>query len=231
MTRRQAAVAGLLVVCVLLVAALTRQRPVLGGLPPAAPPTPAGATPTSAPRRAAPPTPARHEPARRTVALAAQAQPIRLPRSSDVALPVDSPPSVSPALIDATLAREGSPLAGLGAYICAEGRHWHVDPVFLLAFVTYFDAAHPLAVSLHNVGHIRAGGTEPAVDGYRAFATWRQGIGAWYGLIHKLYVNRWHLRTLDEILPIYAPGAGRLDVEAEVNALRDTVAAWRGATS
>jgi hypothetical protein len=136
--------------------------------------------------------------------------------------------SVDTAVVDATLHREGSPLAGLGAVIIAKGRRWGIDPVFLVAFVTYFDAGAPLPTAAHNVGHIRAVGTQRAIDGYRAFPTWQAGIDAWYRLIAAVYVRRWELTTLDRIVPVYAPGSGRRSVETELNALRATVEALRG---
>lgn len=142
------------------------------------------------------------------------------------ALPVVAPPSVPAALVDAVLAREGSPLAGQGAYIVAAGRRSGVDPVFLLAFVSHFDLSHPLPAAAHNVGHIRASGGEPAVDGYRVYPTWQAGVDAWYALIHDRYAGQWGLRTLDAIAPVYAPST-QAGVEAELADLRAMIAAWR----
>jgi len=135
-------------------------------------------------------------------------------------------PSVTPAVVDAVLAREGSPLAGQGAYIVAAGRRSGVDPVFLLAFVSHFDLSHPLPAAAHNVGHIRASGGEPAVDGYRVYPTWQAGVDAWYALIHDRYAGQWGLRTLDAIAPVYAPST-QAGVEAELADLRAMIAAWR----
>jgi hypothetical protein len=142
------------------------------------------------------------------------------------ALPVVAPPSVPAALVDAVLAREGSPLAGQGAYIVVAGRRSGVDPVFLLAFVSHFDLSHPLPATAHNVGHIRASGGEPAVDGYRVYPTWQAGVDAWYALIHDRYAGQWGLRTLDAIAPVYAPST-QAGVEAELADLRAMIAAWR----
>lgn len=141
-----------------------------------------------------------------------------------------APPSVSASLVNAVLARERSPLAGLGAYIVAAGQRSGIDPVFLLAVVSYFDMRHPLPAAAHNVGHIRASGHAPVLDGYHVYPTWRAGIDAWYTLIHGLYVARWHLRTLDAIVPVYAPST-RAGVEAELAALRAMVTAWRATSA
>ncbi len=144
----------------------------------------------------------------------------------DDALPLDGPPSVSPAFVDATLARLGSPLAGSGRFIYDEGRRQGVDPVYLLAIISYVDGRDSLPAAAHNVGAIRAVGGQPALNGYRVFPTWRDGVAAWYALVRTLYVRRWGLRTLDAMLPVYAPAPGQ-GVEDELNALRARIAAWR----
>lgn len=142
------------------------------------------------------------------------------------ALSITGPPSVTPAFVDATLRRMASPLAGLGHYICRDGWRWGVDPIFLLAFALYFDRANPLPAAAHNVGHLRATGNEPAMGGYRVFASWPAGIDAWYRLLRRLYIQQWNRRTLDAIVPLYAPST-RLGVETELNDLRAMVVAWR----
>ncbi len=146
--------------------------------------------------------------------------------TGDGVMSVVGPPTVSAALIDAALAREGSPLAGQGAAIVAEGRRAGVDPVFLLAFVSHFDLRSPLPAATHNVGHVRATAGEAARDGYRVYPTWQAGIAAWYALIRGPYVGRWGLKTLDAIVPVYAPSTPAA-VEAELADLRAMVTAWR----
>jgi len=154
------------------------------------------------------------------------ASPVAAANADDGALAVAGPPSVPARLIDAVLAREGSPLAGQGADIVAQGRRVGIDPVFLLAFVSHFDLRDALPAAAHNVGHIRASGGAPALDGYRAYPTWRDGIAAWYALIHDQYVVRWGLRTLDAIVPVYAPST-HAGVEGELADLRAMITAWR----
>ena len=135
-------------------------------------------------------------------------------------------PSVTPAVVDAVLAREGSPLAGQSATILAEGRRAGIDPVFLLAVVARVDAPNPLPDAAHNVGHVLAAAGQPAANGFRVYPSWRAGIAGWYGLMRTLYVDRWGLRTLDAIWPVYAPGP-REQVEAQLGALEAMVTAWR----
>lgn len=220
MTRRHLSWAALLAVALLLGAALGRTS---AGL--ASPPAPVSVrqAPSATPLQSAIQTPraATLTPTRPVVA------PARSPGgASYAALVMTGPPSVSDRTVDAVLSRENSPLAGLGPFIVAEGRRQGIDPVFLLAIVSYFDVRDPLPAMLHNVGHIRAKAGEPAVDGYRVYPTWRAGVAAWYALIHNLYVGRWGLRTLDAIIPVYAP-APRPRLEAEIDDMRAMVSAWR----
>jgi len=135
-------------------------------------------------------------------------------------------PSVTPAVADAVLAREGSPLAGQGGYICLEGRRAGIDPVFLLAVVAQVDAPSPLPDAAHNVGHVLATAGQPAAGGFRVYPSWRAGVAGWYELMRTLYVDRWGLRTLDTVWPVYAPGS-REQVEGQLGALEAMVTAWR----
>lgn len=220
MIRRSGALIALLVVCVLLALALAPRF--LGA---AAPTHLSASLPT--------PTPVPTARAARAAALVVHHVPPRpvapLPVASDVGvMRLAASPSVDAAVVNAVLRREGSSLAGEGEAIVAAGRRWGIDPAYLLAFVCYFDVPNALPLAAHNVGHIRAVGSQPAVQGYRAFGSWSAGIDAWYRLIATLYVGRWHLTTLDAIVAVYAPGSGRRDVEAELNALRATVEAVRG---
>jgi len=211
-TRRLLACAGL------LVALLLAGRAVVASLPREAPPRPL-AVPTldtATPTAAATPAP---------TALAS-ATPSTAASADDGALALAGAPSVSARMIDAVLAREGSPLVGQGAGIVAQGRRDGIDPVFLLAFVSHFDLRDPLPAAAHNVGHIRASGGAPALGGYRVYPTWRDGIAAWYTLIHDQYVVRWGLKTLDAIVPVYAPST-HAGVEGELADLRAMVVAWR----
>ncbi len=135
-------------------------------------------------------------------------------------------PSVTPAVVDAVLAREGSPLAGQGGYICLEGRRAGIDPVFLLAVVAQVDVPNPLPDAAHNVGHVLAAAGQPAASGFRVYPSWQAGVAGWYELMRTLYVGRWGLRTLDAVWPVYAPGP-REQVEDQLGALEAMVTAWR----
>lgn len=228
MTRRWLAAAATVAVAALLLGALW---PRLG----APSPRLAASLPVAIPATVViptvpPPAPRPSVLARRHVAVEAPARPVSIRLAAAVATQPDSlayATAVSAAWLDGLLARLDSPLAGLGAYLGAQARRWNIDPLVLLALSTYLDKHDPLAARAHNVGHIHAVGAEPSLDGYRVYPSWRAGVAAWFALVGNLYVRRWHLRTLDEMLPVYAAGAGRRGIESELNAMRAMLAAWR----
>lgn len=228
MTRRWLAAASAVAVAALLLGALWQR---LDAPPPrlaASPPVPVVAT--AAVPTVPPPAPRLRPVAGRHVAVAAPVESVSIRLAATVVAQPDSlsyAAPVSPARLDGLLARLGSPLAGLGAYLVAQARRWNIDPLVLPALSTYLDKHDPLAARAHNVGHVRAVGTQPSLDGYRVYPSWRAGVAAWFALVGNLYMRRWRLRTLDEMLPVYAAGAGRRGVESELNAVRAMMAAWR----
>jgi hypothetical protein len=150
--------------------------------------------------------------------------------AADAPVRLDPAHTASPTMVDAILGRVNSPLAGQGPFICEQGRRRGIDPLLLVAMAIYFDERVPLSAAAHNPGRIRATGSQPAIDGYRIFPTWRAGVAAWFALIGDLYARRWGLTTLDQMLPVYASGSGRRGVETALNSLRAMIGAWSADT-
>jgi len=231
--RRRVAIGAVLVLAFIALRAVERSpsAPLGGPSRPALPP----ATALEAPRTTTPlvstPTP-KLRPTRTpsTPAASSLAAPFDQTSMATTALTLRGIPTVKPAFVNAVLAREASPLAGLGTYIDAQGRKEGIDPVFLLAFVTAFDLPHALSPALHNVGHLSAVAGQPSQDGFRQFATWRDGVDAWYSLMRGSYIGQWNLSTLDAVIPVYAPGPAA-KIEDEVNTLHALVTSWRGSSA
>lgn len=40
-------------------------------------------------------------------------------------------------------------------------------------------------------------------------------------------MQTWQLSTIDQIIPVYAPGSDNNDVQAYIQAIKDAVTAWR----
>jgi hypothetical protein len=51
----------------------------------------------------------------------------------------------------------------------------------------------------------------------------------WFGLIHDLYVNQLKLRTVQEIVPVYAPSTDSNNPDTMVAGIKQLVSCWRGA--
>jgi len=139
-------------------------------------------------------------------------------------------PTISPAQINAVLARYGSPMAGAGQALYDLGVKYGIDPAYCLAFFVHESGAGTQgeAVLTHNLGNIRAITGYPSLGGYRYFDTWLEGAEAWYKLIGELYIKQWKLATVDTIIPVYAPSADSNDPTAYIDDVNQMVASWRG---
>ena len=147
---------------------------------------------------------------------------------------VVGPPSLTTAQIDTILAAWGSPAAGQGADFVAAGRQYGIDPAFGLAFYAEESGCGTKGVArfTHGIGNIRWIPGYDSYEGYRSYPDFAKGIEDWFKLIHDLYVDGWGLRTVDAIVPRYAPAGDGNDPAAYIAAVRGFVATWRaGATA
>jgi len=138
-------------------------------------------------------------------------------------------PSVSASLINRVLATYHSPAAGKGQALYRDGIMYGIDPVFALAFFLHestFGTAGVARVT-RSLGNIRCTpGYLSCYKGYRAYASWEEGFLDWYRLIRSVYVARWGLTTVDQIIPVYAP-ASENNVRAYITAVKYAVTTWR----
>jgi hypothetical protein len=143
------------------------------------------------------------------------------------------PPTVSTAFINRVLALYHSPAAGLGQALYDDGVRTGIDPVYALAFFmhessfgTTGEARKTLAL-----GNERCLPDRPCVDldrgGYAQMQSWEDGFAHWYTLILTLYIKQWHLATIEQIVPKYAPGSDGNDEAAYVAAIEHAVDTWR----
>ena len=65
------------------------------------------------------------------------------------------------------------------------------------------------------------------LGGYAQMNSWEDGFEQWYLLIRTLYVGQWHLVTVDQIIPVYAPQADHNDVAGYIQAVKRAVDVWR----
>lgn len=137
-------------------------------------------------------------------------------------------PTISPAKIDAVLASYSSPATGMGQVMYDLGAKYGVDPIFCLAFFVHESTAGTAGVATvtMSIGNIRTTQGYADYQGYRRYSSWPEGIEDWYRLITELYVNEWHLTTVEQIIPVYAPPVEN-DTNHYVDTIRGLVTQWR----
>lgn len=151
------------------------------------------------------------------------------PVSTATSFQVVGAPSVSAAFIDQVLATYQSPAAGLGQALSDDGVAFGIDPVYALAFFLHESTfgRYGWARVNHSLGNIRCSAGYACRGGYRCYPTWQAGFVDWYRLMRGMYVDQLGLKTVAQIVPIYAPSADHNDVQAYVEAVERAVTDWR----
>lgn len=154
--------------------------------------------------------------------------------SDDLALAC--PAQLSAAELDAILAAYGSPAVSTGAAWIAQGREWGINPEIAVAFFVHESSAatapgwagwKPDGSSTHNVGNIICAGYATCYGRFRDYPDWQAGIADWYRLIAQEYRDGRGHRTVDDVIPVYAPSFEN-DVSGYIGAVRGLVSEWRG---
>jgi hypothetical protein len=117
---------------------------------------------------------------------------------------------------------------GLGSALYRESVTYGIDDAYALAFFQHestFGTAGVARVT-HSLGNIRCTtGWSWCISGYRAYASWSAGADDWFRLLSRDYIAH-GLTTLEQIIPVYAPGSDGNDVRGYIMAVRSAVAAW-----
>jgi len=158
---------------------------------------------------------------------------LRVTVQAEVSYALLGPPTVSAAFIDQVLAAYHSPAQGLGQALYADGVESGIDPVYALAFFLHESSFGTTgeAWKTLSLGNERCIPDRPCVDqdqgGYAQMESWQDGFDHWYALILHLYIEQWHLTTVEQIVPKYAPSSDGNDVAAYIAAIEQTVTTWR----
>ena len=138
-------------------------------------------------------------------------------------------PSINAGFIDRVLDHYNSPAAGKGQALYDLGSKYGIDPAFALAFFMQESTfgTQGIARVTHSLGNIRASAGYDQYEGYRSYPTWEAGFEDWYKLIADQYVARWGLSTIDQIIPVYAPGADNNDEALYIHNVKLAVDTWR----
>lgn len=145
---------------------------------------------------------------------------------------IDGSPTVSAGFINRVLQEYHSPAAGKGQALHDLGVKYNIDPVFALAFFMHESSfgKEGVATVTHSLGNIRVTPGYADYEGYRRYRTWEAGFEDWYKLMRNLYLNQWHLATVNQIIPRYAPEADNNDEAAYISSIEHAVDTWRGGT-
>lgn len=142
---------------------------------------------------------------------------------------VGGSPSIDVDLINQVLDYYESPARGKGQALYNLGVKYGVDPVYALAFFmqeSRFGTTGVAQVTL-SLGNIRATHGYESYHGYRKYKDWEAGFEDWYRLIKVQYMQKWKLKTVNQIIPVYAPSEDNNDVDAYIRAVKSAVNTWR----
>ena len=142
------------------------------------------------------------------------------------------PPTISVNFINQVLASYGSPAAGKGQALYNYGVEYGIDPAFALAFFMHeseFGTTGVARVTL-SLGNLRCIPDRNCLNtndgGYAIMNSWEDGFEQWYKLIRNLYVAKWGLVTVDQIIPVYAPSSDHNNVAGYIAALKHIIDTW-----
>ncbi|NTW02795.1 MAG: hypothetical protein HGA19_16195 [Oscillochloris sp.] len=148
---------------------------------------------------------------------------------------IQGKPSLTVQEIDAILTSYGSPAAGTGKIWYDLGIKYGIDPAYPVAFFIHESSAgtnpgwaglKQSGGSTHNVGNIICAGYATCYGRFRDYRSWEEGIEDWYRLIDVEYIKGRGTRTVQDIVPIYAPSFEN-DVQAYINAVTGLIDGWR----
>jgi hypothetical protein len=143
---------------------------------------------------------------------------------------VIGPPSLSVGQIEAVLRQYGSPAVGKGQHLYDLGIRYSIDPAYALAFFVHESACGTKGVArfTQSLGNIRWTEGFESYEGYRKYPSWEAGMEDWYKLITELYIGGWNLRTVDQIIPVYAPSGDNNHPPTYIASVKAMVDSWRG---
>ena len=150
-------------------------------------------------------------------------------KPQDTTFQVIGKPSLSAAFINQVLTQAHSPAASTGQALYTLSVASGVDDAYALAFFQHESAFGTTGIAqvTRSLGNIRCSAGYSCLFGFRAYPTWQAGYADWYTLIRTLYVAHWHLLTLPQIVPVYAPASDGNDVAAYIAAVEQDVTEWR----
>jgi hypothetical protein len=142
---------------------------------------------------------------------------------------VEGKPTLSAAFINNVLAAAGSKAAGTGQALYQDALQYGIDDAYALAFFMHESqfGTTGVARATLSLGNIRCTPGYVCIEGFRAYQSWQAGYEDWYKLIRNLYIGQWHLTTVEQIIPTYAPSSDGNNVAGYIRAIENAVSTWR----
>jgi hypothetical protein len=138
-------------------------------------------------------------------------------------------PTLTASFVNQILAAAHSPAQGTGQALYDLSVQYGIDDAYALAFFQYESqfGTTGMARLTHALGNIRCSAGYRCMNGYRAYSSWVAGEQDWYRLIHTLYIGTWHLTTVEQIVPVYAPARDGNNVPGYIAAVEQAVTRWQ----
>lgn len=138
-------------------------------------------------------------------------------------------PTLSASFVNRVLAAAHSPAQDTGQALYDLSRQYGIDDAYALAFFQHESqfGTTGMARATHSLGNIRCSTGYQCINGYRAYSSWQAGYADWYQLIATLYIGTWHLTTVEQIIPVYAPTSDGNDVPGYIAAIEQAVVRWQ----
>jgi Mannosyl-glycoprotein endo-beta-N-acetylglucosaminidase len=142
-------------------------------------------------------------------------------------------PTITVDFINQVLASYHSPAAGKGQALYDDGVKYGIDPIYALAFFMHESTFGTTGVARTtlSLGNLRCIPDRPCIPtgvngNFAKMNSWEDGFEQWYKLIRNLYVAKWGLVTIDQIIPVYAPSSDHNDVKGYIAALKYYIDTW-----
>ena len=138
-------------------------------------------------------------------------------------------PSLSAQKVDTILSNAGSPAAGSGQTFYQDSITYNIPDEIALAFFHHESTygLHGAASATHSIGNIVCTAGYSCIGRFRAYASWSQGIDDWYQLLSGPAYAGGGLKTLDQVIPKYAPASDGNSETSYIQAVQADVSTWR----
>ncbi len=143
-------------------------------------------------------------------------------------------PSISAATILSVLQSYHSPAANqtFANQLYDLGLHYNVNPAYALGFFAFESqcGTSGIATHTHSLGNVRYTQSASPVsygnyNGYRQYASWRDGAEDWYWVIRTFYLNK-GVSDIFQVTPIYAPSTDNNDPQLYAQTVYQLVQQW-----